>query len=249
MSEGKPFPPSDHKLQQLRRKGIIPWSPELIGFGAMAGAAVGVLLFLKGSVPELLAVARQGWSGAILELNASNRIQNLLWISAARLLFPIVLGALIVGLLQSRFLFLFQRIGFRFQRFRGAGSEGYRRSLQGRFALLGAALVWALIVAFLLFPTLQQYLEISFQRVELSSPAAPARLLDSARLEMVELQAQLFLCGGVGLGFLFSIAVVSRFVAGLSFRAQHGMTRAELEAENREFQGSEVVRQRLQDIS
>lgn len=219
---------------------------------AVLGSALGIVVFL--------AAVRSGLGGPLNELfeNTSqlpdeaviNSLRALVRTSFA-FLAPLCLLVILGGAFQTGFLFSVQAFGRR-------GKQGAKR--QSRVACLAwsilPALTWSLICWMLL-----RHL---FDEIETESmkPFTPMKSLALWRSSLIpetelfswtrmseQLRDKSFYFSGVLLGFAIMLAAISRFIAVIAFRAEHSMSRSEMEAENRELEMSPDVRRRISQLS
>ncbi len=252
-SDFKPYPPSDAKLLKLRREGIYPRSRAVTVFASVLGAAVGMfLVFSSGAT----LVSRLGglWrgdpeAGARPLETAREVILSGGWL----FLMPLLALVLFFGLLQSRFLFAPGLIRFTFGRLLPRpdrlASEAKRS--------IGTALMflfWSGAMYVLLRTGLESLAVGQAEPAEpfssfRSSSALGANGLSESALSFLEISREnvLTTCF-TALGFAFAAALLSRFTTVVGFRSEHGMSREEIEAENRETEISPDIRRRISEM-
>jgi len=253
-SEFKPFPPSEHKLKKLRDQGVVPKSKTLAIFASFAGAAF-AFLFLQNSFTafgeQIESFWRNGFESPGEQLRAVRALLlRISWLFLA----PVFACALLVGLIQTRFLVAPGLIRFAPERLlpRAGQAAAHLKRAGGTFLL---ALLW-IGVMYLLGRGLLDSVH-SAQ----TEPLTPFRSFGAARqssgpwsLDPASLSFLAWARHNItivflsSLGFAFAAGALSRFVAGVSFRAEHGMSREEVEAENRELELSPDLRRRLNEL-
>lgn len=251
--EDTPFPPSEQKLRRLRDEGQLPRSEELNLFGAFAGMFLAAGVIAKSGGPALEELAREGFSTVMLSpagfagVTMKLAIPSIVFIAA---------GALLLQGLQNRFFFRPQLVGFNLGRlFQGWSSVLRVGSRLSMFAgSLALTLIWS-AVGWVLLRTAHERFRDVFARGLAPAGGDQAALTDLAAKLAAELSdvlgifVQLFATAFAAiLGTAFLIGAVSRFVHVLRFRREHGMTRAEVEAENRETELSPDIRRRIGEL-
>ncbi len=261
-SEERPYPPSDQKLAKLRSEGAFPRTREFFVL-----ASFGALLFTVTTVPPHYALnffesqfrsaptELSLWSSQLFSLT----LGALLKVIALQLAIAVVL-TLLFGLFQSKFLLLpFPRFDLAraFSGLSGWGSGVGRRT---RRAFQDAAqLVAVLAVCYLCGISLMSKLSSSSALVPRDIPfdsqlamndkeittkgiAAQSGMLTLARTQIDTAHRQLLTSLGTLFAFAVLLAVICRFISVLAFRAAHGMSREELQAELRESEASPALR-------
>lgn len=238
--ESKIFPPSDHKLQELRRAGIVPQSEDVRHFAAFLAAAA-VLIWISGAAVELTDLCAKSFSGGVSAEGQAGFLFRLLLGSLG-----FIAGAiLLAGLIQTRFLFRFRVIQPRLQ------DRETRRTPEGagRFSvtvlrfLKGAA--WVAVAALTMASLFEEFVRQSPDRALASIFGFPeggsgSALLLGSDFAWTTVAAKRF---AMAL-FAFSgfLAMASWFTAVWAFRYAHRMSRAEVEAEAREQEVRPEVR-------
>lgn len=230
--QSKMFPPSDHRLSELRRAGIVPFSRDVVTF-AVAGAVLLAVWLLSGEwLTRLAGAARSGFQGRMIPW------REMLIVGAAgagAFAGAAALAALGAGLLQTKFLFTVNPAP--------ANSGPGRRLVLCAAGIVKAAAVWG-IAGLLLYGLAYEFVRPE-QIVEWQNfcdrvfqpqtpPAAP--LLERLRLVSGTAAALLVVTA------LF-FAVISRFVVVTVFRSQHSMSRLEMEAEAKDLEMKSEVKQ------
>jgi len=207
--------PSERKLELLREKGIVPYSK--FATRAVVFIAVGIWLLGSGSRISLLIQETRN-----LINNQDEGLEETVDILLSLLLVPAAAAAaaiILVGLLQTKFLFNPLRLGFSLSKLnatpRNRFAAAAKRAAAGAGALALCALFSA-VSARLLFP---RVLGMLFQ-----SPASALRRTIEGFLGGAP-----FVLAGLAVA-----AFAGWLVARLSFMIVHAMTREELEAERRE---------------
>ena len=216
------------------------------------GAALGITI--------LLTTARSGLGTPFIELfegSTQSSDENVLKATRALLgssfsfLLPLCLLVILGGAFQTRFLFSLQAFGRR-------GRQGAKSRSRG------ARLVWSVLPGMMWCLICWMLVKHSFHEIEIESmkPLPPVKSLALWRSSLIpetelfswsrmsaQLRDRTFYFSGVLLGFAIMLAALSRFVAVISFRAEHSMSRSEMEAENRELEMSPDVRRRISQLS
>lgn len=230
------YPPSELKLSRLRREGIVPYSRDtlLIGVvgGVILGLAVAWLVFGAGYVDSVIQAYKTP-----LPVSPSPRQMTKItmdsFLSFARM-GGIVIGlitacVLLVGLLQTRFLFTLQTIRFSF------GSAGRERAAQvfGILKAISLIAVLALVLRFLVVEYLPRY----FSQGDYFVPGPVETQLTVWFAPVLRYYVLSIFA------IVIFVGIVGRFLAVIRFYQQHGMTRDELMQELRESEASPEVRQ------
>lgn len=157
MFEGsKSFPPSDLKLERLRKEGVVPFSLELQNAALIAALVAGGWLFYASAwnwfgiadfVREYL--SSDGAKADELVLRA----QGLFFELSAVVLFPLLLAVVLVGLCQTRFLIVSRpfKIGFSWMLKLSNPLSGTFVRLIARLMELLKCSCWVLICSLCLF--------------------------------------------------------------------------------------------------
>jgi len=235
----KNSPPSELKLSHLRQAGIVPFSRDLMTGAVVAGLTIGLMVLFAKHVPEIAYwfVEHVKKDIGVLNANSAQKIvpeimlertgafstKLLLWTIA--LIGPILLAAIVIGALQTKFLFTFARFGF--------GST-YVRKLDFKqrlylaiLNLLKVGIVSFVFVAIMFFSF--GYL-ISIENVGQGKIFIFKLLLITLVLALI-------------------IGVISRIVVVLNFKREHRMTRDELAQESREGESPPDVKRAIKELS
>jgi len=251
--EERPFPPSDHKLKKLRSQGIVPWSHEWMLCFAWCGVVLGLFVLASLGRSSLQVPLRQ-----VIENPNSEPVELIfqtlrIFVRAAwTILLPLLLAILLGGAFQTGFLFSMQAFG---KRGNSKSARGERRVAR-LLMLLSSSLAWLGIVSLVLR---QGLLRIESESVK---PFAPVKALSFWTASLVP-DSELFSWNSIAaqlrdktfyfiillLGFTMMLGSISRFIAVLSFRGRHSMSRADMEAENRELEMSPELRRKISQLS
>lgn len=214
------YPPSEHRLAQLRLSGIMPMSRDALSL-ALILALVGAVLLLFQS--ELGALIGRCFSGqfSVEEIGAGDILP---------LFYPILLGLFsicVAGVVLSR------------------GYFGYSRARADKvvrhFDVVRAILIFAVIVSGL-WQMLPGYAA--------NAAAYPAVGMDGVELVAQLQKFVLAGLGRIFLrvaALLFVFALIDVVYGWLSFRKRYSMTREEIEAESREMEARPEMRQAILD--
>ncbi|MCB0358049.1 MAG: EscU/YscU/HrcU family type III secretion system export apparatus switch protein [Bdellovibrionales bacterium] len=239
-SDSKQYPPSDTKLEKLRRDGIVPVSKDCTSAAVAGGVAVGLML----AVGTYGTVLRDWFRSALGESSAGDgvatvlrdRLMDVVELSAW-LFFGVLIVVGISHLVQTRALLapaaLRWNVGTIF-RWGGNVADSFRE--RAGEALGGAlqALCWIGVVLLGLL--------YAFQRLAPGGKLAPQQER-TALAEFLSRAGEVFFGGlAVGVGYLIFVALLSRFLVVLRFTREHSMTRAEVEAETREHEVRPEIR-------
>ena len=271
-SEERSIPPSEHKLEQLRKSGQIPFSPELITFAACAALPLSLLLLtaaLRERVPPLFDQLRQ----PEMAVKSGKITAEFFQAAASAAATGLVAGAgivavaiFLVGAVQNRFLVTFEPLGFNVRNllgsnpFAGMGSRLLTALVHSVLAL-GCIAAGYLAVQQLLSENVDRYREtvssrrmiVDDESIAIPGEAPPtgfAMEREIARAGVwagaAELQAGVSGLVVPILVAVFFVGVFARIAAGILFSRSHRMTRAEAEAEARETESSPQFRQARQ---
>lgn len=250
------YPPTDLKLQRLRQQGIIPYTADVLAFAAILGLVLALFLSQR-MFHEVMLYVGKTFSPAPVGTAAPSQIAlelktqgqeafSLLLRLLAVFLLPIFGAVVLVGMVQTRFLFLFSAIVPNFSRWFSADISSLFafafRLRRAAFRCLKVGL-W-IAVAFLALRTTMLGVQHGYDYYS----AADQLLVASKNVSGSHFAAkqQLFLAGlkwfdrefhrllVVALVFSFLMGAVSRLLSVVLFRRAHQMTRTELEAEYRE---------------
>lgn len=251
--ESKPYPASELKLERLRSEGEIPYSPEvdsaavLIGLFCVALLLTGLWegVFQDFVVEAFSYSANEGTfsENSFEELSnekMSSFSQSLLALISI-ILVPFVGLLMLLGLLQTRFLFSFSALGLKFSRLFDltgltprAFIARFFRALTA-FALSLAGLLIAFVVIRYFFTSV---IDSNFNQISFSL-SEPLSLSAFEELSFVAfLQSMSYFAIGALIGGSLLLACGAYFFRVFHFKAIHRMSRAELEAEYREMEPS-----------
>ena len=226
--EERPYAPSELKLTRLRFAGVVPVSKDLTSFSVCLGALVGLSLSLRHIqkvLPQMLQGTANEVSSAFLWKSLS-----LVLTSSALFIIPLLFVVAVIGGFQTRFLLSFGlvrlSVGRLFRWWENLSGGISRRALLGVLAL-GKALGWCWLVYALGGALISTFVA-----------ASPGLLAELERGEQAVRSITL-----AAVGYLFFFGVLSRFIVVLVFRADHRMSRGELESEYRETEPSSEVKQ------
>ncbi|MFN8391702.1 MAG: EscU/YscU/HrcU family type III secretion system export apparatus switch protein [Bdellovibrionota bacterium] len=257
MSDWKGYPPSEQKLKKLRESGVIPKSGDVLLFAVLLGALLGVRAVMSFG---WRAFAESCWkTNCVFErsdlLTPGATLARTVLALSARLMLPAVVMVLLFGLLQTRFLLAPHLVRIDFGRLaRGvAALVGFRKQLISAVLQVLKFAAWA-AVCYLLLSALLRWVEaapeLEIRPHEMAEKGSSVwRSVRSGLLtELAGTQAHLSGVAMAGIGFTFALGVLSYFVAFLSFRQEHAMSRGEIEAESRELEPSPEVQQAIRDL-
>lgn len=239
-SEEKIFPPSDTKLERLRKEGEIPVSQALTSFAIIIGVSLSVVVLL-GFSGEITEVVKQMFSetqttgeGAEQSfLRARGMLYKLFFFPLTVVLLPVV-G---VGLYQTKFLITFRRVHVNFGRIFSLGSNlfggGWWR-LQIGFGTLVVGCLWGVLFC----------LVVSFLLAEDGGVFSGFRenLGANSQEELDNFQEFFIKVVAFSALYCFFIGVLSRLAVVLRYNHQHRMSRSELEMESKESEVSSEIR-------
>jgi len=268
MSESsKIFPPSDLKLERLRREGVVPYSQEFNTAAFFIGISAAIFVFVYLSWEPIWKFFNTSFAASQLgrdELGDSMRDAVQLVLSKTALV--LVLTSLIVllcGLYQTKFLLRFQLLApsfarvFDFSRVVKSLSFGHLgKAVVGLtkgilWVSLAAICIRQMVVTLIhIFP--EQIVVALRQIVQASSNKAAS---NSQFIKVYIAKAFEVLSGVLiwALVFLLLLGVLSRIIVMVSYFRRHQMTRAEVDAEAKEMDVSPQIhqerRERLQQDS
>ena len=162
MGEDRQYPPSDLKIAQLRREGIVPKSRELGSAAALMGAVLALALVAPAQIDPLLLWLEHSWSSALgAPKNGtalSFAVASAYFTAISFFLIPLLIVVLIAGFLQTRFLFSLAILRFDGSRLT-SGLSRFFPELAPRFlrSLVGIALL--VLYAFVLSMVFRYALE------------------------------------------------------------------------------------------
>ena len=252
-AEERPYPPSDQKLRKLREQGVVPQSDALNFLGTLVGLILSLFFILQVSIPALIQFAKEMFTAPI---SGPAALAGLLIRTVLAFVLPIVFCTFLANLVQNRFLFRPQLASFDlarlFQGMRTALRPGAR--LRAYCGGLIVATAW-LCVGWMIWRGFSEVLVSLAQRTDVlpgGGDGSGGKLSErlAAEQEAVlgiirkQLGGTLFVLAGAALLF----GALQRFVSVLQFRSEHGMTRAEVEAENRELEVSPDLRRRISEL-
>lgn len=263
--EDKPFPPSDYKLSQLRRAGIIAYSPLLTASALIVGLLAGINLVIPSVAGNLAKMLSKSAASAGTMTSAEIKAE---WFATGEFLFTAVgemllIGVaivLLVGFVQSRFYFspsnALPNFGRLFRLQPSAALIPARRT----FRILPLVLLWlAIVIAFgmrLTSAPLPLFPQLAFSEKQglflhgtpRSTFAAVADVRDSAAsggLLTHELLATLSPLLWYTAIFFAVVGILSRVIVHVEYLQRHRMTRTELDAELREMEMRPELRRGL----
>lgn len=236
-NEEKIFPPSETKLERLRKEGVIPFSRGLTNFAIVLGVSLSIVVLvglgeeITEFIKQMLSESQTTKEGVVQSLLlARGMFYKLSFYSLLVVLLP-VLG---IGLYQTKFLITFRRIGVDFGRVFTLSSNlfagGWSRVQTGFGSLIVSSLwggLFCLVVAFLLAED-----SSGFRKMLDGNPGD----------EMRNFQAFFVKVGVFSLVFCFFMGVLSRLGVVLRYNHQHRMSRSELETEGKESEVSSEIR-------
>lgn len=253
--ETKSFPPSELKLDRLRRQGLFPLSREVLSFAVVLGVLLGFTICGSLIVPALLdaasaALGAEGDPASVEGVrSAVAAAKRLFAAGAATLVLPVALGVLLAGLVQSKFLVApglaspsFSRL-FQLDSLLPAAYRGHALRASARLLLTAAWLAAAGVLI---------HKAIGDSKVAESSPQVISQLFErtDAHAEGQPLSRAVARAGSelyqgwfAAAAFSFFAAVISYILLLIRFRDQHRMTRAEVEAEYREMEPAPEARE------
>ncbi len=255
--ESKPYPASELKLERLRDDGVVPYSQEVESAAIVLGLFAVVLLFGSLLCSKLMEFATEAFAFHADEayflsaqfkessLAAASSTAETLVFALGLVLLPLFLAVFVLGLLQTRFLFVPAALRFRLSSLFSLG-ELSPAQLFPRFSrsLVSASLfVLSLVLSFILlryfFTEIADsgYASLRFRSNIKSSFAGGDKLPLLAFVESMT-----YFAGGALAFFSVMLGVGAYFVRVLGFKRIHRMSRAELEAEYREMETSPELR-------
>lgn len=243
MSESRNYPPSELKLERLRRAGVIPRSSDVSSFGIVLGLVLSCCALVSGAGEAVVSLLKRCLSGAC-STQAPQLVAEgasvLLAVNALVLL--LIVGCLLLAdLVQNRALFTTGAWGFRAGRAFSAGENlaSLRRGLATAVLKNAVFITGWLGVAYLLFVA-------AFQGIipDVTIVSAPA--VEQPHLQFYRAFAVQVLIASVSASFFF--ALLSWFLAVLQFRREHSMSRSELEQEYREMEAAPELRRARQEV-
>lgn len=253
MSGERKYPPSQHRLKQLREIGIVPASSILSGFGAIAGSFVAVVWFVRGSSTGLVDWITARFShrlpaGDDLDLVMKQMVTGSfdhLYFGLFCLLVGPLVGLILVNVVQvGGFLFSFKR------RRRGKGVSAAWMTFGSRVIIFVSTILFCSLIALGAGLSLVSWnywelgiIDRSVFRAEFIVSDINTMLASATGhilrfgWSLVLVFGTLFLCFGI----------ISRIIAGFQFRTVFAMTRAEYESELRETEISPAFGQAIRE--
>ncbi len=257
-SELKNYPPSEYKLKKLRDQGVMPRSRELMLFAAISGLFCGLVLLRSTATAAMFSELSASWRGDSLPAKeAFFAAAKIFFAFSWYILIPIGAVVLLIGTYQTGFLFAGNLVRFDLGRVFRFGETLRLRGAGALWALLRAA-AWTAVTVLILRRILEWTaapepirpgVPLSvFSWLGKDSGKTTENFLQSASAVIQEGESRLFGVGLTVLGFSFFLGVISRFAAVMAFRNEHGMSRAEIEAENRELESPPDIKRRIGDL-
>lgn len=240
MSGTKQYPPSDTKLEKLRRSGVIPQSRFVDMAGILSGLLIGVVAFRSVGLVEVRGFARESWSQSGLSAELAQNFFSVLGKSAGVFLFVYVAIRIVGGIISTRGLFTFGAVGFN----PGRMFAWRQNIVSQKFSFFSILLYIAVLTA---WGVLSWLLGFYFFREfsdsgNLNLPGVGSATEAGGMLTFV-LENIIGWVLGAAVILGLAAAAIGYFVASLEFRKSHAMTRSELEAEYRETEVSPQMRQ------
>ena len=249
------FPPTELKLDKLRKSGIVPFSNDVTSFAVILGSGLGLLLAYSIYRQPLQEWIKTAWtlgpneSQAVLAAQAYVLLKLITGLAAC-FLFPVLTLVFVLGGLQTRFLFAPGLLGPDLGRFFRSPNALWQGS-GGRFAQAFFSTVkvlcW-LLVAALLFNYLWNEALAPSSSIAPNAASVQAGMPGSDTghvLRELQVESKVRAASSAlrpfwttALILSFFIAVLSRYIAVLRFREAHRMSRAEYEEELRETEPS-----------
>jgi flagellar biosynthetic protein FlhB len=271
-SETKPFPPSELKLERLRREGAVPFSRDVLTIGTILGVIVGFwILSINGASSFYrysIEIFSQGIGSEPLDMEQfKSGLKEMLRVAVEHgmmllvsFVVPVLTFVLLLGLLQTKFLISFETLKPDVTRFFSIGNLApmaiARQALKG-CVLAIKAIAWVFVSLLLLRYVLQNLvaspyfesgsaLEFAGNGMELTEMVGKAfeqRIIEGGDA----LREILFF----SLGFAFMLGLASFFARVFQFQREHRMSRAEVEDEYREMEAAPefktALRERTED--
>ena len=241
--ESKSYPPSDLKLERLRRQGIIARSSEVSSFGVIIGLIIACSALASGAGSSVATLLKRCLAGACADTPAQTVAEGFSTVLIVNgLVFVLIVGCLVlVEIVQNKGLFtpgawrfnfaipfsFSQNLGETRRRFPGFIFKN------GLFACGWIAVCYMLLIA-------------AFQEIIPSVTMLTASEFDPDQLGFYQRFVVQVLIASAAAGFFF--AVLSWFVAILQFRREHQMSRSELEQEYREIEPPPELRRARQEL-
>jgi flagellar biosynthesis protein FlhB len=245
-SDRKEFPASEHKLGQLRKNGIIPFSANVISFGSIVGLLVVLPILYLMSTGGFITFAKQAFESGPVSLNNIQILNDSLVELSHFLLiiistiFLIVVG---IGMLHTKFYFSTPKVKSRNK----SGVFGNISPLPLKIAAICVSfvlisLIWSISFAFVIKPVIltsndtfkpKESISILSGVNDVSLPSLQRKFV----VDDITAKIQHILGIGAPLLFLFSLSVasVSWLVVQMKFKRDHRMSRQEIEQELKEF--------------
>lgn len=226
MSSERNFPPSEYKLERLRQSGVFARSRFFAESGKVLGVLLGVIVVVGIGKSRIQQFAIGSWS--VGETNGKFLDSILQTFGAIIIPFFVVSAffVLLAGFSQSGFLFTFRLFDFDlgrlFSGFSKQTSGFWARFLGGIVGVLHLFAMFA--IAYLLLKFIPETALLLNQEIESSWNEVLS--ISSAKWHRAIFVVSIFLFVTIVLARLFSVAL---------FRKRQAMSRAEVEAENREL--------------
>jgi len=239
------FPPSDIKLAKLRQVGALPFSANVMHLSIFLGAFIAVWFvrrfygfsFIDSVKEQFFFLGRTSKDDLVDQLIAA---AGLIGVSLVVFIVPVLLAVFIAGGIQTRFLFSSRALSVDFGRvfsFFGNIAASWRAGI----IVAGSALIliasWFSVVSLLVYYIFSDIVTSVTIQGALAVPFAGA---DIRRMVILELLGQLWELFAVFfvvfLAYGLFVAIPSRFLVLLRFHRMHRMSRAEVEAELREYE-------------
>ncbi len=241
--EQKYYPATSLKLSRLRLSGVLPFSSDVMCFAIIAGSFAGLYFALNSSLEQLPVLARQGWTQSPTDINtitsqmreAAREAWKTIWFFVLPTLFAVWL----IGSLQTKFLWSLNLVGFDLSRVFTVKSFSLRSGLNQALIAFGDALkltCWLVVALMVLRYIIIETLPVILMSHETAIGAgySPAKDIAAISSKLTAAGKEIVRVWLAAFFFAFFLAILARFVVVLRFRAEHRMSREELEAEYRE---------------
>lgn len=255
-NEGRKFPPSEIKLAELRRHGVVPFSLDVTTAAVFLGFIIGIFVFLAHGLSSALIFFEDSFFGVLVTSGQETHQQlrlvgESLWSAIFTIIFPILVCVFIVGGIQTKFLFSIKPLAFDFGKpFRVVENLDLlsaRRILDSAGKVL-KIICWLGVAALLgvyLFAALFESGGIIDFREVFGSNSGKWNI--ALREQAVTLLPLFGAFAASIIGFSIFIAIPARFLVFMRFIQQHQMTRNEIEAELREYEVAPEIIQARQE--
>ncbi|MCC6220313.1 MAG: EscU/YscU/HrcU family type III secretion system export apparatus switch protein [Deltaproteobacteria bacterium] len=258
--ENKQFPATETKLRRLRQAGTVAFSADFTSFGVTIGFFVGVGVFLLRQVDELLPFLKAFWAGGRVNVAGAESVSSafkVLLEASACFLLAVLTIVVLLGFYQTRFLFTLIPLRPSLASFASLGRNLFGdfsgRVSQVFFATI-KVLAWVVVVVLFMLHCIsempQNLVEIDgavrtsvaeadyAAKQEFNGVKAESEVTIAFRNYYRSFGRYLLFFFAVILGFSFFVGILSRFVVVVAYANKHKMSRAEIEAENRESEAS-----------